>query len=142
MTSPQWELQKAVVAKLEGDATLVALLVGGSQTILDNVPENQAMPYIEYGEHRSLEWDKTPTELSAGYGKEHTISLHVWSGYEGKKQCAAIQARIDELLRDTSLALTGHTLATIRPLSADAFTDPDGQARHGISLFRATTEEI
>lgn len=142
MTSAQWELQLAIVAKLEGDATLLALLAGGSTSILDNVPEGQSMPFVVYGEHRTLEWDKTPTENWSGYGHEHTVTIHVWSDYEGKKECAQIQSRIEELLRDTTLALTGHTLATIRPLSADAFPDPDGQARHGISLFRATTEQV
>ena len=139
--SASWELQKAINALLTADATLATLL-GGTVRLYDAVPENAELPYIEFGGAGILEWGTDPADDRSGDGEEHTLTFHVWSSYEGKKEVSLVQRRMHELLHDkTSLDLDGHTLVNLRFLMSDTVRDPDGQAFHGISQFRAVTEE-
>jgi hypothetical protein len=145
-TNPAWELQKAMVAVLRGDTgaepfTLKSIL-GGNPTVLDHVPEDQAMPYLEFVDASMNDWDVTPTEEDEGYGKEHRIQWSVWSEYEGKRQAGNAIRRVEELFRDWAPALTGHRLINIRMLFSDVVRDPDGQAYQGVIQFRAVTEEL
>lgn len=134
------ELQKAIVTRLNATAEVTALF-GGPVPIFDFVPENQAMPFVVFGDHRADEFDVTPTELRDGYGEDHRIILHVWSAYEGKAECIKITGAIKRALRDQPLALTDNHCAIIRYLSADHGQDADGQAFHGVLMLRAITEE-
>lgn len=139
MTAAAWELQQAIYQRLAGDAALLDLL--GGAKIYDYVPEREAMPYVVIGDHRADEFDVTPTETSEGYGQEHRVIIHAWSEYEGKREIMLIGDAISRALRDQPLSLTGHANATIRYLNADYGADADGQAQHGVIIFRAVTEE-
>ena len=141
MSDPGFELQKAMRAAIISDATLKALM-GDPVALYDLVPENAAMPYIAHDEPGTAEWDVTPTETDDGYGHEHTIMMHVWSSYEGRKEVGAILYRLEQIFRDWSVSLTGHRLVNIRYQFSDRLRDPDGQAYHGVIQFRAVTEEI
>ena len=141
MSDPAFELQTAMRVAILADAPLKALM-GDPVALYDHVPENAAMPYIQHDEPGTSEWDVTPTETDDGYGHEHTIMLHVWSSYEGKKEVGAILYRLEVLFRDWSATLTGHRLIHIRYQFSDRLRDPDGQAYHGVIQFRAVTEEI
>lgn len=139
--SASWELQKAIKTWLTGD-TALATLMGGAVRFYDAVPEGAELPYIEYGDAGILEWGTDVADDRSGDGEEHTVSIHIWSSYEGKKEVSLIQRRVHELLHDnTVLALTDHILVNMRFQFSDAVRDPDGQAFHGISQFRAVTEE-
>jgi len=140
MSDPGFELQKAMRAAIMADVTLKAL-VSDPVRLYDLVPESAPMPYIAYDEPGALEWDVTPTETDAGFGHEHTVMLHVWSAYEGKKEIGAILYRLECIFRDWSASLTGHRLINIRYQFQDRLRDPDGQAYHGVIQFRAVTEE-
>lgn len=144
MSDPAFELQAAMRATILGDDAPGGLqeLMGDPVALYDHVPENAAMPYIQHDEPGTSEWDVTPTETDDGYGHEHTIMLHVWSSYEGKKEVGAILYRLEVLFRDWSPSLTGHRLVHIRYQFSDRLRDPDGQAYHGVIQFRAVTEEI
>ncbi|MDZ7824505.1 MAG: DUF3168 domain-containing protein [Ahrensia sp.] len=135
------ELQKAIIARLNATAEVTALF-GGPVPIFDFIPENQPMPFVAFGDHRSDEYDVTPTESSEGYGENHRIALHVWSDYEGKEECIKITGAMRRALRDQPLPLTDHNCAIIRCDSADHGQDADGQAFHGVLILRAITEEI
>lgn len=141
MSDPGFELQKAMRADILADPTL-RQLVSNPVRIYDLVPERAVMPYIAHDQPGTAEWDVTPTETDEGYGHEHTIMLHVWSSYEGRKQMSAILYRLEVLFRDWSASLTGHRLINIRFQFSDRLRDPDGQAFHGVIQFRAATEEI
>lgn len=141
MSDPGFELQKAMRAAILADASLKAL-VSNPVRLYDLVPERAVMPYIAHDQPGTTEWDVTPTETDAGYGHEHTIMLHVWSSYEGRKEMSAILYRLEVLFRDWSPSLTGHRLINIRFQFSDRLRDPDGQAFHGVIQFRMVTEEI
>lgn len=140
-----WALQVAVVTALAADADL-ATAMGGTATVLDHVPENQAMPYVEYEDNDSSEWDTGEEEDgSMGYGAEHTIRLFCWSSYEGKKQAKAMLDAINRRIRDAddlNLTINGHRLINIRRMFSYVLRDPDLQAYYGVIQFRAVTEEI
>lgn len=141
MSDPAWELQKAIFATLGADADL-ATAMGGTVTIYDYAPERAPMPYVVIDEPGTSEWDVTPTETDDGFGKEHTVMLHCWSSYEGKKEVNAMLRAIEMALRDYAPTLTDHRLVNIRYQFSDRLRDPDGQAFHGVIQFRAVTEEI
>lgn len=135
------ELQKAIISRLNASSS-VTDLVGSPVPIFDYVPENQPMPFIAFGDHRADEIDANPTEINDGYAEDHRIILHVWSSYEGKSECIKITGAIKRELRDQPLTLTDSHNAIIRYQSADHGQDADGQAFHGVLIFRAITEEI
>jgi hypothetical protein len=135
-----WELQRAMVAAALADAGLQTLM-GNPVPAFDQVPERQPMPYLQYDEPGTAEWDVTPTETDGGFGHEHTIMIHVWSGYEGKKEINLIMRRLELIYRDFAASLTGHRLVNIRYQFSDRLRDPDNQAWHGVIQFRAVTEE-
>jgi len=141
MSDPAFELQKAIRTAILADATLRSL-ISNPVRFYDLVPERAPMPYLQYSEPGTAEWDVTPTETDDGFGHEHTITLHVWSSYEGQKEVGEILYRLAELFRDWSASLTGHRLVNIRYQFSDRLRDPDGQAYHGIIQFRAVTEEL
>lgn len=139
--SAEFELQKAIKAVLEATAPLITAM-GGAFEVYDCPPERSPLPYISFGDAHTDEYDTVPTETSDGYGSEHRLIINVWSDYEGKKECSAVINEIKKALRDTPLALTGHRNPNIRFRSADIGKEPDGQAYHGVAIFRAVTEEI
>lgn len=139
---PTIELQKAIRSVIKADATL-ATLMGGTVRFYDHVPERTDQPYIEYREGSTAAWDTSESGSSTGFGKEHTISINVWSDYEGTKQMRQILRRVYDLLQNnTSMVLSGHKLVNLRFMFDDIVPEPDGQSYHGISQYRAITEEI
>lgn len=138
---PSLELQKAVRTLLTGDSEL-ATLMGGTVKFLDHVPEREDQPYIVYRESSTQEWDTSVAGSASGFGKQHTVSLNVWSDYEGVKQTRLILRRVYDLLQNnTSLALVGHSLVNMLFMFDDVVQEPDAQVYHGISQYRAITEE-
>lgn len=139
-TSAKLEVQGAIRNALKADATLTTLL-GGTFRFFDRVPEREEMPYIYY-RARAGEWDTSETDAASGDGKEIECNIHVWSKYEGLKECEQILQRITDLLQNnTSLALSGHNLVNMRFVYSDIVEDEDGKSIHGIVQFRAVTEE-
>ncbi|GMG82584.1 DUF3168 domain-containing protein [Paralimibaculum aggregatum] len=128
------EVQKAVLAALDGDTTLTAL-VGGR--IFDRARADVAFPYISFGPSTMQDWD-----TDGGYGAEVILQVDAWSRAGGKVECLRIQARVHALLHDAALSLDTHRFVLARlDLPARAFTDPDGETTHGVQQFRFLTQE-
>jgi hypothetical protein len=133
MSSPAWELQKAIYATLIADAPLVALL--GGTRIYDDVPRGAAFPYVTFGPSTARDWS-TGTES----GSEHLLTLRVWSKAGGEKEVHLVLDAIRAALHEASLTLTGHRLVSLRHETSDATREPDGETYHGTARFRALTE--
>ncbi len=146
MTSASWELQKWIVGRLGADAALKAAMgiTSGNATVLDHVPENQPMPYVEYEDGNGLEWDAGKTDGAMEYGTEHTVSLFTWSSYEGKKQAKAMNDAIIRNLRDAEAEATldGHRVVNLRAQFSYVLRDGEEQAYYGVVGIRAVTEEV
>ena len=133
MTSPLAELQRAVFARLAGDAGLTALL--GGAKIHDHAPAHVAFPYVTFGRLSVFDWS-TATEG----GSEQIFTLHVWSKGQGKKETLAIMEAVRALIDDAGLTLTGHHLVLIRLDSVETRYDDEQAVHHGLMRFRALSE--
>jgi hypothetical protein len=143
--SPLSPLQRAVVAKLRGDATLVGLLASAkgvspaAAAVVDQVVEGQAFPYIRIGDHLS-----TPANDLTSYGRRVTVTLHVWTRAQSNGPGQTIADRVIELLdhQERALAVTGHRVVSIRHEFDQALSDPDPQIRHHIVRLRVETAQL
>lgn len=133
MASAGFELQKAVHASLAGDAALLALL--GGAHVYDDVPRGVAYPYVTFGQSTERDWSTGSDD-----GREHLITLHVWSRARGHKEAHEIMSALREVLHDASLTVSGHRLINLRHEFSDALRDADGETYHGTVRYRAVTE--
>ncbi|WOI58604.1 DUF3168 domain-containing protein [Streptomyces fradiae] len=132
--SPMLPVQRAVYGRLTGDATLMGLVSG----VYDYVPEDVTWPYVVIGE--ALE---VPENWLGGFGRQTTITVHVWTRARGHSPGLGIAARITELLDHQPLTLDGlHHVATRYEFS-QTLTDPEppGDIRHVVLRYRVTTQQ-
>ncbi|MCK4957750.1 MAG: DUF3168 domain-containing protein [Planctomycetes bacterium] len=120
--SAEWEVQVAVLAALDGNV---------NAPVFDNVPENQAAPYIVIGDDTS-----TPHDADLQTGFDMTLTIHSWSTYRGKKEVKALMGEVYNLLNRAPLAVTGYTVIDIMSEYGQTFLDSDGVTRHGVQRFR------
>lgn len=132
--SPVHPVQKAVYGRLSGDPTLAGLVTG----VYDEVPEGTVHPYVRIGDHLSI-----PDNDHGGFGREITVTIHVWSRARGNSQGQAIANRIGELLdHRRDLTVAGHRVISIRQEFDQALPDPDPELRHHVLRFRIITEQV
>lgn len=96
-----WPLQQAVYSTLTGNVALMARING----VFDAVNEDQPFPYVTIGAVTSL-----PYRVMQRFGEECTITLHIWSDYNGYKEAAEILDMLNGLLADTTFPVTGWDL--------------------------------
>ena len=128
-----WELQQAVYGALTGDSTLMALITG----VHDHLPQGAAFPYVTIAESTARAWG-----VVGVVGIEATLTLHVWSRVRGRKEFKQIMAEMHRILHDADLTVTGHALIWLRFDFAETILDDDGATYHGITRFRALTNEV
>lgn len=133
---PDFELQKAVAARLKADATLVSL-TGVNARIFQDVTASPTFPYITIGESQNL-----PDKAECIDGSEIFITLHVYSKAPGFGQVKAIAAAISDSLDEAALDLDEHDLFELTRDSVLFRTDPDNVIKHAILVFRALTEPV
>jgi hypothetical protein len=133
--SPLNAVQAAIVAAVQGDASTMARLPGG---VHDEVPENLQLDYLVVGDHLSV-----PDNDLTSFGREITVTLHIWTKARGFKRGQDILDKIVQLLdhRPESLTPTGHTVVSIRSIFDQAIRDPDPAWRHHILRFRINTAQ-
>lgn len=136
--SPLTPLQRAIVARLKGDAALVTLL-NGRQAVFDQPPEGEDYPYIRVGDHLS-----TPDNDLQTFGREVTETLHVWTKARSNGPGQAIADRTIELLdhQERFLTFAGHRVVSIRQEFDQALTDPDPEIRHHVVRLRVVTAQL
>jgi hypothetical protein len=137
--SPLAPLQKALVALLKADAPLVALL-NGVQAIYDQPPETAGggYPYVRVGDHLSI-----PDNDLTSFGRQVTMTLHIWTKARSNATGQAIADRINAILDHQlgALTVTGHRIVSIRNEFDQALTDPDPQIRHHVLRYRVITAQ-
>lgn len=125
-------LQTALYGKLHGDATLLALVTG----VYDDVPEDTNYPYVVIGE-----FTEEPLNAMGKHGKEVTATLHVWSQYKGFAEAYDIANRIQVLLDEVALTVTGYTHVSTQYEFGESIREPDGVTRHIPLRYRIWLEE-
>jgi Protein of unknown function (DUF3168) len=134
-TSPSLALQTAVFAALTANAALTARL--GGPRIHDHVPPSAPTPYVTFGQSIERDWSTGSEE-----GREHTLTLNVWSRSPGRRETHEIAALVRAALHNAALVLTGHRLVNLRHELTESRRDPDGETFQAILRFRATTEPL
>lgn len=134
-TSPALALQTGLRAALLADAGLVSALGGGQ--VFDDVPREAPFPYITIGDIDTRDWS---TQSSRGH--EHTVTLHLWSRYRGRKQVQDLIAEVDRILDGAAPPLNGHRLVNLSTVFWTAQREPDGEVYRGTMRLRAVTEPI
>jgi hypothetical protein len=123
------EVQRAVFGVLSNDAVLADMGVG----VYDDVPANETFPYIAIGE-------KTETGIPnthSSFGRDVTLTVHVWSDQPAAEQTAAIASQAIGLLERQPLALAdGWTWEATFFEMNENLRDPGGRHRHGVLRFR------
>lgn len=135
MVSAAWDLQKSVYATLAANVPLSNLL--GTERLYDAAPQNATFPYVVIDQMQVRDWS-TGSER----GFEHTLLLHIWSRYEGRREIYEIGDALRAALDGTELSLENHRLVNLTHQYSDLKRDEDGKTLHGIVRFRATTEQL
>ncbi len=122
-------LQKAIYARLTGNAGLMAKITG----VFDFVPQNQAYPFIQIGEMDFSPWD---THTFDGF--EATITINLWArpGSRGRASLHDIQNDIYNLLHRYIFSVSGFTVVSMRFDFSNIVVDPDSVTYHGIQRFK------
>ena len=124
-------LQKAVIARLRGDAALTSLL--GGAHVHDQVPRAVPPPYVALARFESRDLGSSGAE-----GAEHRFTLHVWPREQGRAEAHAIAVAIEAALV-APLALDGAMLVNLAMTGWET-TRLDKEHYRGSLTFRAVTE--
>jgi len=126
-------LRAAVFSALRDDAALLAAL--GGARIHDVPPPTPEFPYVTLGEAQVSDWSTATEE-----GREHRLTLNVWSRQGGHGEAHAIAHLVQQALHDAPLELAGHSLINLRFSSADIRREAGGRTYRALVRFRAVTE--
>lgn len=129
MSFHSWELQKAIYAKLNGN---VDGLGGANIPVYDDVPQQSNYPYVQMGEETSANNGTKTLD-----GVEHTLTMHIWSQYRGRREIKTIMKSVYDLLHNTAISVTGASLVNVRQEFSTTLAENDGITRHGVMRFRA-----
>ena len=129
-------LQTAIITALAASPDLTAI-TGGTARVYDAVPPGTPYPYVTFGQTIERDWS-TGTED----GREHTLTLHVWSRAPGRREVHTAAGLIRGLLHLAALPLTGFHLVNLRHEFTDARREPDGETYRALVRFRAVTEPL
>jgi hypothetical protein len=134
-TDSLFKTQAAVYARLTAAAGLTAQLAQGADSIMDDVPDNSAFPYIVIGDMTARAMDTQGTT-----GREVTAAIHSYSRGRGMKDIKSIMSAVFDVLHNGNLSVSGQTIILCQEISAEAYLEGDGETRHGIQRFRIITE--
>jgi hypothetical protein len=133
MTDPQSALSAAIVAALNANAALTALI--GPDGIHDRLMTRAAMPYVVIRDITASEWG-----ADNDGGLEHQISLDAWSSLAGHREAQAIAALIRGSLDNARLTLTGGvTLVSLLHVKTRTRRETKTDAHVAEMVFRAVT---
>jgi hypothetical protein len=134
-TNSALALQTALRAALLADAGLVTAL--GGEQVFDDVPREAPFPYITIGDIETRDWS---TQTSRGH--EHTVTIHLWSRYRGRKQVQELIGNVDRILDGADPPLSGYRLVNLSTVFWTAQREPDGEVYRGTMRLRAVTEPV
>lgn len=127
MATALWPLQQAVYGKLTADSTLMGLVTG----VFDEVPEDQAFPYVTLGSITELADDAHDRQ-----GLTAQVVLHIWSKYRGYQEAAQILTAVDQVLDRKPLVVDGFTDISIAQAQHQSMRDTDPTLRHINVMYR------
>ena len=133
MTNPILPLKAAIRSKLIADTALLAVL--GGARVYDETPRGQSFPFVTFGSFTASD-----NSTSSDRGHETKLEIQVWSRDGSTKQALLIADRIEALLHDQNLTLTGQHLVNNHLVDTDTALERDGETIRITLNFRAVTE--
>lgn len=127
MQTVMMELHKSLYAGLTSHQPLMDVI----SAVKDDVEEGQPFPYVTISEPLAMPWDTKNT-----IGEEVTITLHVWSIYQGKAETYTVMNLIHEAFSQPLSIEGGFFVFRFQRDQQQVITDIDGETRHGIMRFR------
>lgn len=139
--SPGLELQGAIVARLEADAAVNALVNG---RVYDAVPPDEdriagtgeAFPYVSLGPS-----DDISDDADCVTGLRISVQIDCWSRAVGFPEVKALSDAVRRALHEYDLPLADNALVYIRHNQTRTFRDPDGQTSHAAMEFSVFIEQ-
>ena len=131
MALHSFALQQAIFTALD-NATINDVDGNSITGVFDDVPENTAYPYVVIGEETATNIDTKDKDAH-----EHTLTIHVWSQYRGRKEIKNIMSSVYTTLHNASITVSGASLVNIIHEFENTLTEADGITRHGVMRFRA-----
>jgi hypothetical protein len=137
MTQPaSLSLRAALIANAKANSGLQSAC-GGTVRFYEFVPERATLPYLQWRENARA------SDTTSDRGKEHEITINVWSRAEGRKEADQILHALETAWRDLApQTLTDHRLVNIEFQMSDTIRTEGGQTYMGYARFRAVTEEL
>ena len=129
MSLHSWELQKAIFTTLSGNVQGISAV---NVPVFDDVPEGTEYPYVVIGEETAANNGTKTLD-----GIEHTLTIHAWSRYRGRREIKEIMQSVYENLHNTDISVSGASLVNIRQEFNTTLAETDGITRHGVMRFRA-----
>lgn len=102
-------------------------ILGLPPRLYDHAPEDPVYPYLTYGAMRSEDMSADATVLSA-----HTVNLHIWSRYSGRREVVNTLAELTRVLEASPLDLADAKQVSANIVYTDIFRTPDARTLHGI----------
>lgn len=93
-------------------------------------PTEAAYPYTVIGE-----WTEVSDDILARQGRQATVSIHVYSRYQGSSEIKRIVNRLTELLARASLDVSGWNAVSSELESTVTLVEP-GPTQHAVCRFR------
>lgn len=135
MATHAFDLQKAIhSALLDSEITDSS---GSSITgIFDDVPEGTSYPYITVGEDTAVDVSSKDNTIF-----EHTLTIHAWSQYKGRRDIKELMEQIHNALHNVDVSVNGASLCNLRQEFQTTLLENDGITRHGVMRFRAVVSD-
>lgn len=123
-----YKLQKAMYEALVDDTTLRQMGV----KVFDYVTTEETFPYIVF---------QSPSELQFNtfdrFGSEVDFNLHIWSRYDGWKECYEILDRLNTILHYQQIPIDGLHLVYLRSENVNSQIDLNLEIRQLIVTYNA-----
>lgn len=133
------DLQRSIYGALTGDATLMALITGVYADVRQpDLPEADSdFPYVVIGQD-----NLSPFDTKTDNGASALCQIDVWSRQNNLTEAKDVASAIYAILQNGSLTITGADHILTRVESETFSSDPDGQTKRGMCMYRVIYDEI
>lgn len=135
MGTHAFDLQKAIFSTLES-ASITDYGGAAITGIFDDLPEGTDYPYVVIGEDTAVDDSSKDKTIF-----EHTLTIHVWSQYRGRRDIKVIMEQVHDALHNVDISIAGASLCNLRQEFQTTLLENDGITRHGVMRFRAVVSD-
>lgn len=135
MGTHSFDLQTALYTQMKTGSPVLDE-TGSAVEIYDDVPEGASYPYVVLGEETAVDVSAKDKDIF-----EHTLTIHAWSQYRGRRGIKAMMESIHDSLHNQSISVSGASLVNLRQEFQTTLLENDGITRHGVIRFRAVVSD-